>query len=54
VLRSLHQATGLALWTATFTLAYLARRASGERPAASGQEERLAANRSPLAAGSRP
>ena len=28
VLRSLHQATGVAVWIATFTLAYLARRAS--------------------------
>jgi heme a synthase len=31
VLRSAHQATGVAIWIATFALAYLARRASGER-----------------------
>ena len=31
VLRSLHQATGVAIWIATFTLAYLVRRASGEQ-----------------------
>jgi cytochrome c oxidase assembly protein subunit 15 len=30
VLRSLHQATGVAIWIATFALAYLARRASSE------------------------
>ena len=29
VLRSLHEATGVSIWIATFTLAYLARIASG-------------------------
>jgi heme A synthase len=31
VLRSLHEATGVSIWIAAFALAYLARRASGER-----------------------
>ena len=34
VLRSLHQATGVAVWVAAFTLAYLARIGSGGEPAA--------------------
>jgi heme A synthase len=31
VLRSLHEATGVSIWIAAFTLAYLARLASGDR-----------------------
>jgi heme A synthase len=47
VLRSLHQATGVAVWVAAFTLAYLARLASGassaERaPADPGPAQRAA------------
>jgi hypothetical protein len=50
VVRSLHQATGVAIWLAAFTLAYVAKRASGERRAASVEDERftLAAGRSTL------
>jgi len=53
VLRSLHQATGLALWTATFTLAYLARRASAEQAPAGGEVGAVGDRGAPLAAGTR-
>jgi heme A synthase len=36
VVRSLHQATGVAIWLAAFTMAYLARTAAGARAAAAG------------------
>jgi heme a synthase len=54
VLRSLHQATGLALWTATFTLAYLARQASAERAPAGDAAHAVGDRGAPLVAGTRP
>ena len=36
VLRSLHEATGVSIWIATFSLAYLARRSGGTVPSADG------------------
>ncbi len=45
VLRSLHQATGVAVWIAAFTLAYLARQASDDP--ATGTHEVQSAHRAP-------
>ncbi len=50
VLRSLHEATGVAIWLATFTLAYLARIAAGLGPLGEGRTAGVPAP-GPLAGG---
>jgi heme a synthase len=50
VLRSLHQATGVAIWIATFALAYLARRASGREPGAPAEPLARPVGRAPASA----
>jgi heme a synthase len=50
VLRSLHQATGVAVWIATFALAYLARRASREQIAPTAEPVAPSSGRGPASA----
>jgi succinate dehydrogenase/fumarate reductase cytochrome b subunit len=55
MVRSLHQGTGVAIWVVTFTMAYVARRASAQRAAMSVDNIRssLGAHRSSLLEGAR-
>jgi heme A synthase len=55
MVRSLHQGTGVAIWVVTFTMAYVARRASAQRTAMSVENARspLGAHRSSLLEGAR-